>query len=312
MIISASRRTDIPAFYSDWFFKRIAEEFCIVKNPFNPSQTYRVSLMPEDVDAIVFWSKNPEAIIHRLPELDAMGFRYYFQFTLNNYPKELEGGVPPLKKRIGTFIRLSNMLGFERVIWRYDPIIISNITGHDYHYDKFSSLCEKLGGYTKRVMVSVVEYYKKTVRNLKRLEPDGYKFDFDARQGEATDVLLEKMAKIANNHGIEILSCAQVRNYEELGIKPGSCVDGELINRLWGLDLHVKKDPGQRKFCLCSVSKDIGMNDTCTHDCPYCYATKNHDVALKRYKEHNPNSPCMYGECTKAGKTAAEQQVQLF
>jgi len=299
MIISASRRTDIPAFYSEWFFNRIQSGFCTVQNPFNPAQISRVSLKPEDVEAIVFWSKYPAPIIPRLKGLDAMGYRYYFQFTLNAYPPELETELPPLGKRVDAFLRLSGMLGERRVVWRYDPIIISNRTGYDWHRERFASLCERLAGKTARVMVSPVEYYKKTERNMASLSPK-YSFDTEAAQKPEFDALLADMAKTAGTAGMEMFSCARERDYSAIGIRRGSCVDAGLINSLWNIGVPVKKDPGQREHCLCAVSRDIGVNDTCLFNCLYCYATRNRQTALARHKRHDSRSD---GLCeTASGK----------
>jgi hypothetical protein len=248
------------------------------------------------VDAIVFWSKNPAPLIPGLKKLDEIGYRYYFQFTLNDYPRELESSVPPLKARINTFIKLSGLVGKKRVIWRYDPIILSNRTGTDYHMEKFSSLCNALGGFTERVMTSLVTYYVKTRRNLSPLEKIGYRFHDTDESQDLLPALLPRMAECAAKHKIKIHSCASEFDFQKFGIPPGRCIDAELINELWGLDLSAKKDTGQRKHCLCAASKDIGMNDTCVHNCPYCYSTKNHEKAVKAYKEHDKDSPVLTGE----------------
>src|SRR4030042_4778791 len=177
MIISASRRTDIPAFYSDWFINRIRAGWCFVPNPVNYHQLSFVPLIPEEVAAIVFWSKNPEPLIKHLDDLDRQGYRYYFQFTLNDYPIELEPALPPANVRIETFKQLSERLGSLRVIWRYDPIIISNQTPITYHLKKFSQISESLKGYTNRVMVSFVDYYRKTDSRLEKLHNFGFEFE---------------------------------------------------------------------------------------------------------------------------------------
>jgi hypothetical protein len=295
MIISASRRTDLPAFYSEWFLNRIRAGFCMVRNPFQPGQVSRVSLLAEDVDAIVFWSKNPAPLILRLDELDQRGYRYYFQFTLNDYSNLLEPVVPPLKERLETFQTLSRRLGKSRVIWRYDPIILSNITDSAYHRQSFQGLCARLADHTERVMVSVVDYYRKTVRNLARLEPEGFVFERRLRANLELDELLQFMAKTANKFGLQIFTCAEERNYSEFGIPPGRCIDGELIQRLWGLTGPWKKDPGQRQACGCAASKDIGENDSCLHHCPYCYATRDPAEASRKFRQHNPGSTALFG-----------------
>jgi len=295
MIISASRRTDIPAFYSEWLINRFQAGYCLVPNPFNPRQIARIPLLAESVDAIVFWSKNPAPMLRVLPRLEGMGYRFYFLFTVNAYPKALEPGMPPLEKRISTFIELSGRLGPRRVIWRYDPIILSNRTDAAYHRETFEGLCQKLAGHTQRVITSIITFYRKTLRNLAPLEKQGYVFNKDPRGNPETEALLSHMAKTAAGHGLEILACAEPSDYTHLGIKPSSCIDAALISELWGIPVSSKKDPGQREHCACALSRDIGMTDTCPHGCPYCYSTMNPEVALSLYKTHDPRSAALIG-----------------
>lgn len=295
MIISASRRTDLPAFYSEWLMNRIRAGFCVVRNPFNPAQVSRVSLRPEEVEAIVFWSKNPLPLFSHLAELDQRGYRYYFQFTLNDYSRSLEPNVPALAERIQTFRALSRLLGRSRVIWRYDPIIITNITDYAYHRQSFSGLCRQLADWTERVVVSVVNYYQKTRRNLKRLEAEGYRFETRLKANLELDELLRFMAKTAAGMGLEIFTCAEERDYTELGLKPGKCIDGDLLHKLWGVNRPWQKDPGQRPACGCVVSKDIGETDSCLHHCPYCYATQNPKLAAEKHQLHDPSSTALFG-----------------
>lgn len=269
MIVSASRRTDIPAFYASWFMDSLRRGFAEVENPHNPGQVSRVSLLPDDVDAIVFWTKNPGPLIDHLAEIEKLGQRFYFQFTLNDYPRDLEPNLPPLDQRIATFIELCDKIGPRRVVWRYDPIILSDKTGAEYHRRAFENLCAQLGAHTRRVVVSLIDYYMKTRRNLKPLD---YQFDFDAEKRPETDELLGDLAGMARARSLEIFSCAEERDYTELGIPPGRCVDGELIESLWEIKKSWKKDPSQRKHCLCTQSRDIGAYGTCKHACPYCYA----------------------------------------
>ena len=269
MIVSASRRTDIPAFHSTWLMNCLRQGFVEVKNPYNPDQVSKVSLLPEDVDAIVFWTKNPAPLLAHLAEIEKMGHRFYFQFTLNAYPKDLEPNLPPLAERIAVFVKLSKIISPRRVVWRYDPIIISNHTGADYHRRVFENLCRTLGPHTRRVVVSLIDYYKNTRKNLQPLE---YEFDFDAVDRPETDELLRDLADTARGSSLEIFTCAQERDYTDLGILPGRCVDGELVESLWGIRGPWKKDPSQREHCRCTQSRDIGAYGTCRHECPYCYA----------------------------------------
>lgn len=295
MIISASRRTDIPAIYSQWFMNRVRAGWCLVPNPFNAKQVSHVSLSSEDVEVIVFWSKNPTPMLSHLDELDELGLRYYFQFTLNDYPSELEPNIPSLAERVATFCKLSKHLSPLHIVWRYDPIIISNMTDFNFHRDRFENIAEKLQGMTRRVMVSIVDYYQKTERNLSKLEQEGFSFDRQSDSSQYIGAFLSDLANIASNHDMQIFTCAEQIDFTKYGVPPGRCIDDELLRRIWPSSSHYTKDPSQRKECLCVRSKDIGMNDTCIHGCPYCYSTINFKLAQRRWKEHDPHSPAIYG-----------------
>lgn len=295
MIISASRRTDIPALYSEWFMNRVRAGWCVVPNPVNKKQASQVSLAPHDVDAIVFWSKNPAPMLRHLHELDRIGFRYYFQFSLNDYPSVIEPNIPALETRVSTFLNLSERIGTKRIVWRYDPIIISNETPYEFHSERFAWIAERLHGATNRVMISIVDYYQKTDRRLSQLEKEGFSFDRSAESSTSMVLLLERIATIAKRQGMEIFTCAEEQDFSRIGIPPGRCIDESLMNAIWPLSLRYKKDPGQRKACLCTISKDIGINDTCIHGCPYCYSTRNYEIAQRRHREHNPQAPALWG-----------------
>ncbi|MFH1087433.1 MAG: DUF1848 domain-containing protein, partial [Chloroflexota bacterium] len=292
MIISASRRTDIPAFYHKWFMNRIRAGWCAVPNPVNLHSIPPVELNPSAVEAIVFWSKNPAPMMPNLPELDERGYRYYFQFTLNAYPAVIEPNLPPLSTRISTFQELSERISAPRVIWRYDPLMISGITPVDFHTDQFSLLCQELRHSTRRVVVSVLDVYASVERKLAALEREGLGIE---RESNSINRLMTDLAKIAKSHGLEICSCAEQQDFTAMGVPPGQCIDANLINSLWSLRVTYRKDPGQRPACLCAVGKDIGVNDTCLHGCAYCYSTKSYSVAERRFREHDPDSPLLWG-----------------
>lgn len=311
MIISASRRTDIPALYSKWFMNRVRAGWCAVANPMNAKQISHVSLKPQDVDVIVFWSKNPAPMLEHLSELDQLGFRYYFQVSLNDYPPELEPNIPSFDDRLETFLELSRRVGPFRVIWRFDPIIISNITSADYIRQKFECISHELQGSTHRVIVSIVDFYQKTERRLAALEKLGYVFDREAAYSSRIDGLLKDIADTAKNRDLEIYSCAEDRDYSNLGIPPGGCIDDKIIQRLWSTNLRYTKDPSQRQCCLCTVSKDIGINDTCIHGCPYCYSTRSLEIAERRYNEHDPNSPVLWGDLKYFSSMVDKSSPQL-
>jgi hypothetical protein len=179
------------------------------------------------------------------------------------------------------------------VLWRYDPIIISSLTSYNYHRERFYFLCRALSGSTEQVIVSLVDIYQKTRRRLGALEYCGVECDYDAAQREETALLLRSLAEIATAFGLKICACGEEQNLSPLGIEPARCIDADLIQRLGGTGFH-KKDPGQRTYCHCSRSKDIGIHDTCIHDCCYCYATRGEAIAAQRYEEHDPRSPTLW------------------
>ncbi|MEI7810966.1 MAG: DUF1848 domain-containing protein [Ignavibacteria bacterium] len=290
MIISASRRTDIPAYYSRWFMSRINEGFCLVPNPFNSKQISLVNLTPVEVTAIVFWTRNPASLIEHLDILDKRGYKYYFQYTLNNYPKIYEPYNPQYEHSLKCFKELSSKIGKGRVIWRYDPIIITSDLSLQFHADNFSKICSAVSGYTKRVVISIVDDYKKTLRRLSKLNTD-----FKENQTEKNDIekLLKFIVTEASKNGIAVESCAEAKDYGHLGIIHGKCIDDKILKDELGIDTGYKKDKSQRLECGCAVSRDIGMNNTCLMGCEYCYATVSHETSVKNRKTHNPDFPVL-------------------
>ncbi|MBN2497737.1 MAG: DUF1848 domain-containing protein [Deltaproteobacteria bacterium] len=274
MIISASRRTDIPAFLGAWFAERLRAGSVQVANPFNPRQVSTLSLRRRDVYAFVFWTKDPAPFFERLAMLDERQDRYYFLFTLNAYGRDLEPGLPALDARIGSFLRLSDRLGPQRVCWRYDPIVLSNRTDPDFHRRAFERLCAALEGHTRRVIISLLTYYRKVDRRLRGLEQQGVHFERDVAQSGKATALLADLAAMANARGVQMQSCASEWDFSAAGIPAGACIDADLIRAIWGIELDGTKDPGQRPHCLCARSRDIGTNGTCGHGCVYCYANR--------------------------------------
>jgi len=293
LIISVSRRTDIPAFYAEWFMQRVCEQYCTVVNPFNKKQVSRVSLHPDDVDALVFWTKNAQPLLSRLHELDELGYRYYFQYTINGYSKKFEPYVPELKQCIETFLTLADRIGPEKVIWRYDPVILSNQTDVSYHQERFSYIFEHLRFATKRVVISIVDDYRKAAFNFRRLRTQG--IEVEVVQDE---VLLQKlcvdMSLQAHASQIPIYSCAEALDLTSFGILPGKCIDDNLIHELFGIRTTAEKDKSQRRECGCVKSKDIGFYDTCLHGCAYCYAGTL-ESGIRNQTKHEPNSPSLMG-----------------
>ena len=285
MIISASRRTDIPAYYTEWFMNRIKEGFCTVPNPFNSDQVSFIDLTPENVDLIVFWTRNPATLLKCLDTLDEKGYKYYFQYTINNYPRIYEKYNPSLELSTNTFIEISKRLGTGKVIWRYDPILFTDDLDKDFHIKNFTHIFSLIGKYTKRIVVSIVDDYNKTDRRLIGLNKN---YTNDQLLKPYLNDVLFSFVELTKKYGIEIQSCAEEKDFELLGIKHGKCIDDQLILNEFGIDLTYKKDKGQRLACGCTQSKDIGMNNTCVMGCEYCYATVSHKYAIKNKSKHNP------------------------
>lgn len=296
MIISASRRTDIPAFYHKWFMNRIRAGYCVVPNPFNRKQVSRISLTPEDVEVIVFWTRNPKPLLSSLPELDELGYQYYFQFTLMNNPSFIETNKVSLSAAIKTFQELANLIGSERVIWRYDPIVFSEDTDVDFHLQQYRDIAEQLSGYTGRCVISFVDRYGKNKGRLKKIEIEkGISFyDFEDIPEVFSD-FLPSIGKIARQYKMQLFSCAEPYDLESYGINHGKCIDDDYIEEVLGIEVSHKKDSGQREVCGCVKSKDIGMYDSCLFGCQYCYATTSFDKARENHRKHDSNSPSLVG-----------------
>jgi hypothetical protein len=267
VIISASRRSDIPAFHGEWFMDCLRAGEAFVKNPVNGTQVSRVDLSRGAVDCFVFWTKNPIPFFGFLDELDGLGYPYYFQFTLTPYGRDLEPKVPEKEILLDAFRRLSDRLGKERVIWRYDPIILNPRCDCAWHAGQFEKFCRALEGKTEKCVISFVDGYgflKKNFAELKIREPAA------AGIGEIAKIL----RPTAEKYGMALAACCEETDLEKYNIGRNKCIDVELINRVFGLRLAYKKDPGQRRHCLCGASRDIGTYNSCLHGCRYCYAAR--------------------------------------
>jgi hypothetical protein len=293
MIISASRRTDIPAFFSEWFINRINDGSVLVRNPMNPYQVSRIDLSCRVVDCIVFWTKNPAGIIPRLNELKR--YNYYFQFSINAYGNDLEPNCPELNTNIKNFILLSEYLGPERVIWRYDPIILTGEYSITWHKSAFSHIASRLSGFTKKCVISFYHHYRKCERNMRGIETQNMNTSFPIKLGQ-------QMRRVAEAKTMTISTCASKIDLTVVGIQPGKCVDDELISEITGKNIDVKKDKTQRDDCGCVTSIDIGSYNTCMHGCLYCYANFNSDIVKRNCALHDPDSPLIFGSLNDRDK----------
>ncbi len=288
MIVSASRRTDIPAFYGDWFMNRIREGFVLVRNPFNPRQISRISLGPDRVDCIVFWTKNPAPFLGSLEELDRRGFLYYFLFTLTPYGKEIEENLPDKEELVSTFVKLSGMIGRNKVVWRYDPVVITDRLDAAYHAREFRDLARKLAPYTDRCIISFLDFYAKTRRNMTGLHAQEI--------GEAAmRTLAGAFMDICRQNRLVLQTCAEEIDLTDIGVLRGKCIDDRRIAALLGGVFSGRKAPGQRTACNCVESVDIGAYNSCPHHCRYCYANYSADQVAANRTLHDPHSPLLIG-----------------
>ena len=288
MIVSVSRRTDIPAFYPDWFFRRLEEKYVYVRNPMNPRQVSELRLDRDSVDCFVFWTENPGPMMDRLSALDEMGYPYYFQFTLTAYGTDLEPGVADKDEMIKIFRRLSRRIGPERVVWRYDPVLLGGDYTIQYHREWFEKMCRALCGYTESCVISFLDMYSRIKKNME------YQGILPLSQ-EDIRILASILGPIAARYGIRMSTCSEEMDLEEYGIRKGECIDDRLIESITGHHLDVKKDDTQRASCGCVKSVDIGTYHTCAHFCRYCYANLSQRQVEENRRQHNPDSPLLIG-----------------
>ena len=303
MIVSCSRRTDIPALYSDWFFKRLREGYVLVRNPMNSKQIRNVSLTPPNVDCFVFWTKNPAPMLEKLYLLH--DYKYYFQFTLTLYGKDIEPNLPPKAKIIDAFLKISDKIGKKRVIWRYDPILLTKSVSIEYHIEHFTRLAKILSGYTEKCIISFIDLYghlRQQFTSLSIRPPD----EFQMR------LLAENIAKIASACKIKIETCAEKIDLSAWGISHGKCVDDCLISELTGTKQKIKKDKNQRELCGCASSIDIGEYNTCSHKCCYCYANSSQKTIEKNLSLHNVKAPLLVGETKGREKIVERKSVSVL
>ncbi|NTV92950.1 MAG: DUF1848 domain-containing protein [Chlorobiaceae bacterium] len=287
MIISASRRSDIPAFYGTWFMNRLRAEEVLVRNPFNYRQISKISLSPQSIDALVFWTKNPENFLPFLPEIEAMGHWYYVLFTITPYDTTLEPRIGSKEAVLKTFKKLSRLIGPERVIWRYDPVILTDVYTFDYHVASFNSLAKKLSGFTRQCIISFLDNYRKVRKNMGHIK-------YFLPQKPLMEALSLRLADAAEKQGMTISTCSEKIDLSHLGIQNSRCIDHELIGRLTGKQCSgIRKDKSRRLGCGCAESRDIGSYNTCPHGCLYCYAVSSQTTATANIQRSDPSSPML-------------------
>ena len=321
IIVSASRSTDIPAFYVDWFLHRLKMGYSAWTNPFNGVRSY---VAYDNTRLIVFWSKNPKPLLNEggcLDYLAEKGINCYIQYTLNDYVAEkLERGVPALQERIDTFKRLVDRLGVGRVIWRFDPMILTDTIGVEELLNKAQNIGDQLKGYTEKMVFSYAD-----IRTYRKVQANLTKNCINFREFEEEDMLAiaRGLAEMNKSWGYTLATCGEKVDLKPYGIAHNKCVDDDLMIKYFSEDRRLmdflgvdiikgdlfnpeatiikhknNKDKGQRAFCGCIVSKDIGEYNTCPHLCEYCYANTSKDTAVRNWKQHklNPESETIIGK----------------
>ncbi len=298
MILSASRRTDIPAFYADWLLRRFREGWLLVRHPMNPHQLSRVALSPELVDAIVFWTKDPTPMLARLADWEALGIPFLFQFTLTPYGEALEPGVRDKRAIADTFCRLADKLGPHRVLWRYDPVVLNDSWTVARHEEAFAALCERLKGYTDQCTVSFVDLYA----GLRGAQRAGL-----LRVVEADEMarLAASFAREGGRAAIAVRACCEAMDLRPFGVEPASCIDRKRLEALCGCSLRGGRASGQRPGCGCMDSVDVGAYGTCRHGCVYCYAARS------GVPPHDPASPLLSGWPAEDDRILERRMVPL-
>lgn len=305
MIISASRRTDIPAFHAEWMMERLREGFAYVRNPFNVHQVSRVSLTRENAEAIVFWTKDAGNMLSHLEEMEERGYRYLFQYTLTPYGRDIEKNVDK-RRALEAFLKLSGKIGKQRVIWRYDPILLTQEWTAERHSRMFERMCMRLTGATDRCVISFVDLYAAVKRRAPQIHAPG---EAEMR------LMAREIARIAQKYGMTPSACAEKLDFSGEGLEARGCIDAEDIGRLLGVSMEARRDDTQRGACRCIKSVDIGAYDTCAHGCLYCYARPGRRAA----EECDVHSPFLCGHITEGDrvidrkeKKAAPHQLSML
>jgi Domain of unknown function (DUF1848) len=324
MIISASYRTDIPAFYGQWFMNRLRAGCCMMTNSYN-GKPIRVSLAPNTVDGFVFWTKNIGPFLRHLPEIKQQGYPFMVQHTINGYPRQLESRVMRPTRTVEHVKRLADTYGPDVVVWRYDPILLTSLTPPDWHRQRFAWLAHALEGTTDEVVISFARIYKKTQRNLVLAAHEDAEFDWSQHERTSLEdrrALLADLAAIAKAHGMRMAVCSQ-HDYVVDGVtEEARCVDAARMDRIarrfgrgeTSLAGRIKLK-GNRAECGCYESRDIGEYDTCPHGCIYCYAVRERDLAVRRYHEHDPSGEFLFkpkGDVAATGQPPESVQGRLF
>lgn len=309
MIINTGSRTDIPAYFSEWFYNRIEQGYVYTRNPYYAEQVMKYQLIPDVVDCLSFCTKNPEPMLERLNEINA--FSQFWLVTITPYEKEIEPNVPKKEKVIESFKRLSTKVGINAISWRYDPIFITDKYSVQYHIESFEKIAKSLSGYTDNCVISFIDLYAKTKRNFPEVK--------EVTKEQRMD-LGKAFAIIGQKYGVTIRTCCEGQDLKDYGIDVDGCMTQTIIERAIDCSLDIPKSKkSSRNDCNCLLGNDIGVYNTCGHGCVYCYANYNKEEVRQNMRQHNPSSPFLIGnssECDKIKEVSQYSyrsgQISLF
>ncbi|MDR3597106.1 DUF1848 domain-containing protein [Clostridium sp.] len=308
MIINTGCRTDIPAYFSEWFYNRIKDGYVYTRNPYYKNQVMKYKLTPDVVDCLSFCTKNPAPMLSRIHEIDA--FRQFWFVTITPYGKEIEPNVPDKEKVIEAFKKLSDIIGVEKIGWRYDAIFITDKYTLESHIDVFEKMAAKLGGYTHDCVIGFIDLYEKTKRNFPRIK---------AVTKEEQCIIAKEFVRIGKKYDIQIKTCVEGQELSKYGVDCSGCMTKPVIEKAIGVSLKLHKKKSTRGGCNCLLGNDIGVYNTCGHACIYCYANYDRKTVIDNMKLHNPKSPFliggnMNGDVVKEAKQESfiDNQITLF
>lgn len=302
MIVNVGARTDIVNYYGDWMFRRFEEGFAYSRNPLFANKVNRYDLSPDKVDAVIFCSKNYSPVLPRIRSL-TQRYRTYFQYTITAYGKDVEPRVPDLETSVETLKELSKIVGKNKLVWRYDPVLITERYPVERHFETFSYLAERIAPYVERCIFSFVEMYIKLQTNMPDLIP---------LSPQNKRVLAEGLGKIARSFSLPIQTCGDSGEYEEFGVSSSGCVTLERLGKANGCVFRDMKHTGMRRGCNCIESRDLGWYDTCPNLCKYCYANKSAELVESNRIRHDPASPILIGHLEESDDVKDGVQISYL
>ncbi len=298
MIINTGARTDSIQYYSNWLIKRFEEGFVYSRNPLFPDKVTRYELNPDVVDCVIFCSKNYAPILNNITKITSK-FNTYFHYTITAYGKDVEPGVPSIEESVETLKKLSNIVGKQKVAWRYDPVLLTEKYTVEMHLATFEKMAKELASYVDRCIFSFVEMYQKAKVNMPEIIP------FTSSD---KDMLAKSFGEIASKYNLLIQTCGTNGDYSKYNIHQSGCITLDIIGKANGVKFKNMKHKGVRQGCHCIESRDIGAYDTCLNGCKYCYANKNPKKAFENYKFHDKNSPLLIGHIKDTDEVAQSLQ----